>query len=432
MGANRLRSLAHNALSLALLAAVVCLSAFAVHPALARNELPNIRVGAIYPLSTGGEPAADEYHGLLTAVRLVNAAGGVRGRHITLRLINVARRDDAPAAVSTLKAWHASIIMGSAESLVGVPASQATQQAGLIYWEDGSVATMLTQKGNNDVFRTVTNGQTLGRAAAAFAASTIAPRLHIPRHKLRVAVIHIVDIYGSSVAAAQIAGTRQLGMNLVKVVSYYATNADWPKMVHELKAAHPDVILVAAYLQDAVAFRKETIRQKLHVGAMIGTSSSFCMMPFAHALGRGAIGLFASDKPDTSINEKALLPAARSLRHRVAAKFHKEGFGASMSGPALAGFVGGWVLFHTVLPRAASITTPSIRKAALAVNLPYGSEINGAGVRFAGPNAPDAGQNLRATSVIWQWQHVDKAVILWPHAYATGRPHFIPLPLNPK
>jgi hypothetical protein len=156
------------------------------------------------------------------------------------------------------------------------------------------------------------------------------------------------------------------------------------------------------------------------------------MMPFAHALGRGAIGLFASDKPDTSINEKALLPAARSLRHRVAAKFRKEGFGASMSGPALAGFVGGWVLFHTVLPRVASITTPSIRKAALAVNLPYGSEINGAGVRFAGPNAPDAGQNLRATSVIWQWQHVDKAVILWPHAYATGRPHFIPLPLNPK
>jgi len=363
---------------------------------------------------------------------MANAAGGIQGRHITLRLIDVARRDDAPAAVTTLKAWHASIIMGSAESLVGVPASQATQQAGLIYWEDGSVATMLTQKGSNNIFRTVTSGQTLGRAAAAFAANVIAPRLHIPRHRLRVAVIHIVDIYGSSVAAAQIAGTRQLGMNLVKIIPYYATSENWPRMVHELKQARPDVVLVAAYLQDAVAFRRETIKQELHVGAMIGTSSSFCMMPFAHALGKGAIGLFASDKPDTTINQKALLPAARSLRHRVVQLFRQEGFGSAMSGPAVAGFVGGWVLFHTVLPKAASVTTPSIRRAAMAVNLPFGSEINGAGVRFAGPNAPDAGQNLRATSVIWQWQHVDRAVILWPHAYATGKPHFIPLPLHPQ
>jgi branched-chain amino acid transport system substrate-binding protein len=315
---------------------------------------------------------------------------------------------------------------------VGVPASQATQQAGLIYWEDGSVATMLTQKGSNNIFRTVTSGQTLGRTAAAFAANVIAPKLHITRHKLRVAVIHIVDIYGSSVAAAQIAGTRALGMNLIKIIPYYATSENWPKMVRELKQARPNVVLVAAYLQDAVAFRRETIRQNLHVGAMVGTSSSFCMMPFAHALGKGAIGLFASDKPDTTINEKALLPPARALRHRVVRLFRQEEFGSSMSGPAVAGFVGGWVLFHNVLPRATRVNTAGIRRAALAVNLPYGSEINGAGVRFAGPNAPDAGQNLRATSVIWQWQHVDKAVILWPHAYANGRPRFIPLPLQPR
>jgi branched-chain amino acid transport system substrate-binding protein len=99
-----------------------------------------------------------------------------------------------------------------------------------------------------------------------------------------------------------------------------------------------------------------------------------------------------------------------------------------MSAPAVAGFVAGWVLFHDVLPHARSLSPADIRAAALAVNLPYGTEINGAGVRFAGPSAPDAGQNLRAISVIWQWQRPGHARVVYPPAYATAAPLWVPLP----
>jgi branched-chain amino acid transport system substrate-binding protein len=86
------------------------------------------------------------------------------------------------------------------------------------------------------------------------------------------------------------------------------------------------------------------------------------------------------------------------------------------------------VLFHDVLPHAGSLTTAAIRRAALAVNLPYGSEINGAGIRFAQPGAPDEGQNLRAISVIWQWQKPGKAWVVYPKSYADSKPIFVPLP----
>jgi branched-chain amino acid transport system substrate-binding protein len=391
-----------------------------------------IVIGALYPLSQqGGTAPREEYAGLRIAADMVNAAGGVHGRPVHITVVNVPRRDDAPAAVFRLAHEHVTAIVGSSESLIAVPASEAAQAAGVIYWESGAVATMLTEPGHPNVFRTVTTAQTLGRSAADFAARVIAPRLHIPVHQLRVAVVSVHDVYGSSVAAAQIAEVRQLHMHLVRAISYYAINPETPtrfaRVVRMLKAAHPNVVLVAAYLQDAIAFRRETLAQHLHVGAMIGTSSSFCMPEFGRILGRGALGLFASDKPDVHINPRALLPSARRLSHQADARYHQR-FGSDMTAPAVAGFVAGWILLHDVLPHAHTLSPAGIRQAALAVNLPYGSEINGAGVKFAGPGEPDEGQNLRATSVVWQWQQPNRAVVVYPPLYATAKPRWIPLP----
>lgn len=408
-------------------ATILVVSGVTIVPSLqASRPLSSIKIGAIYPLKAGGPPARDEYHGLRVALTMVNRRGGVLGHSIRLRLENVAGGDQSPRAVARLHHWHAIGIVGSESSLVGIPASEAAQASHVFYLEAGAVATMLTAKGLPDVFRTVTTAQTLGRGAARFAARTIAPRLHIAVHRLRLAVVYIRDAYGRSVGAAQIAETRRLGMHLVKVFPYNFPGVNFRRLVENLKRARPNVVLVAAYRPDAIEFRRETIRERLHVGAMIGTSSSFCMMGFARALGRGAVGLFASDKPDVQINPRALSPAARRLRSRANSLYRRR-YRGSMSGPAVAGFVAGWVLFHEILPRAQSFSTGGLRRAALSLNLPYGSQINGGGVYFARASAHDGGQNLRATSVIWQWQHPDQAVIVAPAPYATGNVRFIPL-----
>jgi hypothetical protein len=189
----------------------------------------------------------------------------------------------------------------------------------------------------------------------------------------------------------------------------------------------PDAVLVAGYVPDAIAFRRETLRQHVTPAAMIGTSSAFCMPAFGDPLGEKAVGLFASDKPDTSFDPAALRPAARHLLAQAKAAYAHT-YQKPMTASAVAGFVAGWILFHDVLPHAASLAPSAIRKAALSVNLPYGSEINGAGVKFAGPGAPDEGQNLRAISVIWQWQRPGHAAIVYPPAYANAKPIRIPLP----
>jgi branched-chain amino acid transport system substrate-binding protein len=94
-----------------------------------------------------------------------------------------------------------------------------------------------------------------------------------------------------------------------------------------------------------------------------------------------------------------------------------------MSIPAVAGFVGGWALFHDVLSvMTGTPSSDSIRAAALAVDVPVGDTINGGGVRFGGAGTLDEGQNTRAAAVVGQWQAVGVMKVVYPPAYATGSP----------
>jgi branched-chain amino acid transport system substrate-binding protein len=98
----------------------------------------------------------------------------------------------------------------------------------------------------------------------------------------------------------------------------------------------------------------------------------------------------------------------------------KAAYGSStMDISAVAGFVGGWTLFHGVLPRInGAITADSMRAAALNVDVPVGDSINGGGVRFAGAGALDEGQNTRAAAVVGQWKAAGLMRVVYPPAYA--------------
>jgi branched-chain amino acid transport system substrate-binding protein len=387
-----------------------------------------LRIGAMYPL-TGpqGSGGRDEYDGVQTAMRLVNAQGGVDGRAIQLHVLDTPNADAGPTSVDRLKRAGYSIVMGSYGSTISVPASAEAQHDGVIFWESGAVATMVTQPGHPDVFRTVTTGNSLGRAAARYAAHIVAPAIHMKPKNLRTVVIYVNDTYGSSVGPAMVQEARALHFQLKGVLPYDPYTVNMKTLVHRLAPLRPDIVLVVGYVQDAVAFRRQMLLQGVHPAAMIGTSSAFCMQAFGDALGTQALGLFASDKPDADFSAKALLPVARALRAQAAADYLKH-YHTPMTAASVAGFVAGWVLFHEVLPHATSLKPADVRRAARTVNLPYGSEINGAGVKFAPPSAPDAGQNLRAISVIWQWQRPKHEVVVYPPAYATARPKWLPLP----
>ncbi|MHB8510140.1 MAG: ABC transporter substrate-binding protein, partial [Candidatus Dormibacteria bacterium] len=320
------------------------------------------------------------------------------------------------------------VMLGTYGSTQSVTATARASQRGAIYLETGAVADVITGRHLPGVLRTVATGSTLGRNAARFAHDFVIPGLHLPTNTARVVVLYEGgDQYGPSVGYGSLDEADRLHLNVVDSISYdpdpHHTNFD--QLAARVGADQPDVILTASYLADAIAFRRAAMAQHLQVKSIIGTSSAYCRVDFGDILGADAVGLFASDKTDDSINPAGLLPEARSLLQRARASYRRSHDGKEMEAEVMAGFVGGWVLLHDVLPHAASMSRTDIWNAAMALDMPLGSLINGAGVKFSPEGKADQGQNLRAAGVIWEWVGVRHRVVVSPPAYADEPPQTI-------
>ena len=137
-----------------------------------------IRVGAVFPLAGNAAGLAnEELDGVQAAADFVNADGGIDGRRIVLDVRDLESAADAPGVMTSLKAAGATVVVGAYSSALSVPASQAADDAGLVYWEAGAVADQLTGRGLPLVFRVGASGTNLGSNSAAFAATELAPRL---------------------------------------------------------------------------------------------------------------------------------------------------------------------------------------------------------------------------------------------------------------
>jgi branched-chain amino acid transport system substrate-binding protein len=378
-------------------------------------------VGAVYPLSgSQGVGGTDEYRGVLLAADLVNDDGGVGGRPIEVRSIDVESADAAPGAIDRLRADGVDIVLGSFGSTISAPAASRAAAGGMLFWETGAVG-MLPPEAALGVttFRVTSSGGSLGRSAIAFVADRLAGLLRRDAASLRYAVAFVDDVYGRSVADGAAAELAERGLDDVGDFGYDFRAVDMRRFARRIEAATPDVLFVSAYLDDGIALRKALVAERVPLLANIGTSSSYCMPDFARALGADAVGLFASDKPSAAVlDPSGLRPEAAAALERADAEYRRR-WGESMSPHALAGFSGAWALFHDVLPSAATLTPEAVARSAREIDLPSGSLPNGSGLRFGTAGSTEAGDNVLAASVIWEWVARDTAAVVWPPAYAT-------------
>ena len=90
-----------------------------------------------------------------------------------------------------------------------------------------------------------------------------------------------------------------------------------------------------------------------------------------------------------------------------------------MSPAALAGFSAAWALFTDVLPRATSMSAADVADAARTSDIPAGSPAQRQRPAVRRPGTAQAGDNLAAASVIWEWVRPGEAAVIWPQAFAT-------------
>ncbi len=405
--------------------AVLLLALLAGMPA--AGGMRPIVVGAVYP--TDGPQAApgagiDEYHGLVLAADYVNEHGGVNRRPVRIRLVSAPSSDAAPAAVEQLAESGMKVIVGTYGSVIARPAAETAARLGLVYWETGAVGDISAQADpGTHFFRVAPSGAVLGREAVAFVRDQLAPRLHHPG-PLRYTVAYVDDAFGRSEAQGEIAEIHRSGLPLAAILPFNPWHVDYTALTARIASAHTDVLIVGAYMGNAVALRQAILRAHVPLAVNIGGCSAYIMPEFGRRLGAGAVGVFSADKTGDLLPTRALTPAAAQALLWARREFQRR-YGHPLWEPALSGFTGGIALFEDVLPRARDLSAAGIAAAARRAGLPAGALPNGAGLAFGPPGTPEAGENLRAASVIWEWVALNTRALVWPPKFAT---HAVVLP----
>ena len=383
-----------------------------------------LRIGAVFPLSgPTGAAAQDEFRGVQLAAQLAAPTSG--GRQIELDVRDVTSASRVQQAADSLRADGVPAVVGAYSSSLSIPLAAAVARDGMVYWETGAVADQVTGQGSPLVFRVGADGSDLGGNSGRFVAQQIAPRLGVAASSLSAYLVTADDAYGHSVADAARAALQNSGVAIAGESVYDPQAPQFAPALAAVRAAHPNVLILSSHVNDGIAFRRAFLADGVYVEAFMGTTMAQCYPEFGTALGADAIGVFASDRPDAGFNPHALDASALALYQRFAAAW-TSATGRVPSEEGIAGFSAAWVLFHDVL-RTSPPTTSAIAATARALDLPQGNLPNGAGVRFAADSA-HLGQNIRAASVIWQWQGVRHSVVVWPGVYATGAVKMVPLP----
>src|SRR5262245_53172751 len=225
------------------------------------------------------------------------------------------------------------------------------------------------------------------------------------------------------------ARAKDLGVNLVFDEGYDQFMTDMTPLVQKLKDAKADVLIVISFINDTVLLHRKAKELDFNVPAVIGVSAGHSVPDLKDSVGTAVNGLFVSDLP-VLVNPAALRPEVQAAAEEFNKRYEKVQHRVP-AGHAVASFAALWTLFNDVLPKAKSIAAEDVRAAALSMDLPPGSLINGSGLKFSNfdlPNDPkDAGQNIRSSIGVWQWQNM-AARQVYPKNLATNEIAMVPLP----
>jgi branched-chain amino acid transport system substrate-binding protein len=402
---------------------------FALPPSSAQAQ--DIKIGVLEPFTGPWAKNGNESYVAMEIARdMINEKGGVGGKKIAFI------RGDAPdpsagksEAERIISQEGVKLITGTYASPLGIAISAEAERQGVIHWETIASADIITKRGYKHVFQVGPAASRYGKAALDFTKDDLAKGLNKKFEDLRIALLWENRAFGSSVAVGVRAQAKQLGVNLILDEGYDQFMTDMTPLVQKLKDAKPDVLIVISFINDTVLLHRKAKELNFYVPAVIGVSAGHSVPDLKDSLGTAVNGMFVSDLP-VLVNPKALLPEVQAAAEEFNKRYEKVQ-NRVPAGHAVASFAALWTLFKDVLPKAKSMDPEDVRTAALSMDLPDGSLINGSGLKFTNFDLPqdpkDAGQNVRSSIGVWQWEKL-AARQVYPQNLATNNISMVPLP----
>src|SRR5450432_2835192 len=397
-----------------------------------------LKVGVIYdytgPLAAGGSEL--NAWGTKLAIDMINDRGGVEGYKIVPTYADAQSKVDVAIneAERMFDQVGVDMLMGLFSSAQCVPLAAKVDTLKKFFWINTCISpAVLKDRHLKYVFRPQIHGGQFGELSVDMMSHFSKSKLGIEPKDLKIAIIHEDGPFGVGVAEGNERAAKKYGMQVVHKEGYSATTPDLSSLVTKLKRANPDVILHTAYNPDITLFLRQAREQGLRFKALFGHGAGYGEADRMVATFGNDVNYFLDSDAvsSTLLNLDKLRPDKAKLIKDVEATYLKA-FPKATELPVhvSVAFNSTWVFLTDVLPRAiknyGGISSEALRQAASATDIPEGDTFAGYGVKFYPPEHEMAGQNMRASPVVWQY--VDgKSKVVFPTAVASQEP-VMPLP----
>lgn len=410
----------------ALIAIVAAAAYLAARPG--APEVTEIKIGVILPLSGKlAETGADLKRGIEFAVEQINAQGGIKslgGAKIKVIYGDSAGKPETGAAEAERLITQEKVValVGAYQSAVTKTASEVAERYGVPFINPDSTSPMLTERGYKWFFRVTPHDAMFAKQHVEFV-NWLNEKFG---NKIkRIAIIHEDTEWGVSTAKAWKEYFTEAGYEIVKVISYHAaTVTSLDSEVDALKAANPDLVLVAAYVSDAILFVQTCKLRDFNPLAILAQDAGFINPVYIAQVGKDGYYIFSREVFNWDLFE--VNPKLKELNEKYRAKY-----GVDLNGNSARDYTAMWVLYYALeeagkkaSPKDLKAFREALREALANLELSKDQII----MPWDGVKFDEKGQNILGRGIIVQMMpDTGKYHTVYPPDVATREPIF-PMP----
>lgn len=391
------------------------------------GNVTEIKIGVILPLSGRlAETGADLRDGIEFAADQINSQGGVKsceGARIKIVWGDSAGKPETGAAEAErlITLENVVALVGAYQSAVTKTASEVAERYLVPFINPDSSSPALTERGYKWFFRVTPHDGMFAKQQVEFV--NWLNKVYGNQIKT-VAIIHEDSEFGTKVAEAWEKEFTEAGYKVIKVVKYNAaTVTSLDSEVLALKAANPDLLLVASYVQDAVLLVKTMKAQNFAPKAIVAQDAGFIEPSYIKQVGSDGWYIFSREVFNWDLTNK--IPRLKEVNDAFKAKYGKD-----LNGNSARDYTGMWVLYYA-LEEACKKAKPSdlkafreaLREALTNLNVSSDKLI----MPWGGVKFDSKGQNILGQGIIVQMMPDGKYHTVYPPEYATEKPIF-PMP----
>ena len=197
------------------------------------------------------------------AVKDINAAGGVLGEKLVLKIGDDACDPKQAVAVANQMVNDGVVFMaGHFCSGSSIPASEVYADEGILQISPASTSPTLTERGLDNVLRVCGRDDQQGQVAAEYIKANYGGK--------NIAILHDKTAYGKGLADQTKMNMNKAGMNEVMYEAITAGEKDYSALVSKLKKAAVDVIYLGGYHTEGGLIIRQAKEQGLNAVLMAG------------------------------------------------------------------------------------------------------------------------------------------------------------------